>query len=239
MIATGESQSAQRLATYINSVMPLDNVYDAAFLLSNFGQQIRTDVLVPTFKVLFEWDTQSGEAALRQPDSDMYWSWEVAGTAHVDHHLRLSREPLELRDLLVSSEANLAPTCTVPTIGSRVPNHYVVAAAIDSLVRWKRRGQQPAASPRFEIASFGPGSAAKIARNSDNLALGAIRSRRSKCQRGERRREYRRRRLPAMGLSHALRCRDAPFALSEPGPLCGPGGQGHARKLEARIHPEA
>jgi hypothetical protein len=105
----------------------------------------------------------------------MYWSWEVAGTAHVDHHLRLSREPLELRDLLVSSEANLAPTCTVPTIGSRVPNHYVVAAAIDSLVRWKRRGQQPAASPRFEIASFGPGSAAKIARNNDNLALGAIR----------------------------------------------------------------
>ena len=58
----------------------------------------------------------------------------MAGTAHVDHHLRLTREPLELRDLLVSSEANLAPTCTIPTIGSRVPNHYVVAAAIDQLV---------------------------------------------------------------------------------------------------------
>jgi hypothetical protein len=105
----------------------------------------------------------------------MYRSWEVAGTAHVDHHLRLSREPLELRDLLTSSEATLAPTCTVPTIGSRVPNHYVVAAAIEGLVRWEKYGIEPAASPRMEIASFGPGSAAKIARNSFNLALGGIR----------------------------------------------------------------
>lgn len=176
MIATGESQSAQRLSTYINSVAPLDSaVYDANFLLSTFGQQIRTDVPVPTFKVLFEWDTQTGEAALRQPDSSRYRSWEVAGTAHVDHHLRLSREPLELRDMLVSSEANLAPTCTVQTIGSRVPNHYVVAAAIDGLVRWERTGREPAPSPRFDIESFGPGNAAKIARDGYNLAMGGIR----------------------------------------------------------------
>jgi len=176
VIATGESQSAQRLATYLNSVMPLDTpVYDATFLLSNFGQQIRPDVLVPTFKVLFEWDIQTGEAAVRQPDSDKYHSWEVAGTAHVDHHLRLSREPLELRDMLTSSEANLAPTCTEPTIGSRAPNHYVVAAGIDSLVRWQRSGVQPPASPRFEIESFGPGTAANIARDRFNIAIGGIR----------------------------------------------------------------
>src|SRR5712671_5801376 len=175
LIAAGESQSAQRLSVYINSVMPLGNVYDAAFLLSNFGQQIRPDVVVPTFKVLFEWDLETGEAALRQPDSNKYHSWEVAGTAHVDHHLRLSREPLELRDLLVSSEANLAPTCTVPTIGSRVPNHYVVASAIDNLVRWTKEGKPPPISPRMQIASFGPGNAAQIARNGFELALGGIR----------------------------------------------------------------
>jgi hypothetical protein len=175
-IAGGESQSAQRLSVFINSIMPLGNVYNGVFLLSNFGQAIRTDTAVPIFKVLFEWDVQTGEAAVRQDDTSKFRAWEVAGTAHVDHHLRLSREPLELRDLAaVSSEANLAPNCAVPTIGSRVPNHYVVGAALDQMERWVRQGKQPAKAPRFEIASMGPGNAAKIARNEFNLALGGIR----------------------------------------------------------------
>ena len=37
VIATGESQSAQRLSIYINSVMPLGHPYDGALLLSTFG----------------------------------------------------------------------------------------------------------------------------------------------------------------------------------------------------------
>ena len=173
-LAIGESQSAQRLATFINWVMPLGNVYDGAYLLSNFGQAVPNPV-VPVFKTLFEWDLRSGEAAMRAQDGAGVHRWEVAGTAHVDHHLRLSREPLELRDLLVSSEANLAPTCAVPTIGSRVPNHYTVAAAIDHLVKWVRDGKRPPASPLVEIASFGPGNAATIARDSYNMAKGGIR----------------------------------------------------------------
>ena len=176
ILATGESQSAQRLSVYINSVMPLGNVYDGVLLLSNFGQAIRTDPVVPIFKVLFEWDTQTGEASVRQPDTAVFHRWEVAGTAHVDHHLRQSREPLELRDLAgVSSEANLAPTCTVPSIGSQVPNHAVFDAAIEHMVRWVQKGKQPPTSPLFQIASFGPGAAATIARDSFGLAQGAIR----------------------------------------------------------------
>lgn len=176
ILATGESQSAQRLSVYVNSVMPLGNVYDGVLLLSNFGQAIRTDPVVPIFKVLFEWDTQTGEASVRQPDTSVFHRWEVAGTAHVDHHLRQSREPLELRDLAgVSSEANLAPTCTVPSIGSQVPNHYVFDAAVEHMVRWVQKGKQPPPSPLFEIASFGPGSAATIARDSFGLAQGGIR----------------------------------------------------------------
>ena len=174
-VAAGESQSAQRLSIFVNSVMPLGNVYDAAFLLSNYGQPVRSDPVVPVWKMLFEWDLQSGEAAIRMADSDRFRTWEVAGTAHVDHHLRLSREPLELRDFGSSSEAALAPTCTVPTIGSRVPNHFVVDAALDHLVRWASEGKPPPAAPRMQIASYGPGNAAKIARNGFNLALGGIR----------------------------------------------------------------
>jgi hypothetical protein len=174
-LAVGESQSAQRLSIFVNSVMPLGNVFDGVYMLSNYGQPVRPDPVAPVFKTLFEWDLQTGEAAIRMGDSPLFHTWEVAGTAHVDHHLRLSREPLELRDNLVSSEANLAPTCAVPTIGSRVPNHYVVDAAIDHLVRWVRDGKQPPAAPRMEIASFGPGSAAKIARDAFGMAKGGIR----------------------------------------------------------------
>ena len=175
-VAVGESQSAQRLSIFINSIMPLGNVYDGAFLLSNFGQVVRPDPVVPVWKLLFEWDLQNGEAAIRMADSTVFRTWEVPGTAHVDHHLRLSREPLELRDnAAVSSEANLAPTCAVPTIGSRIPNHYVVSAAIDHMTRWVREGVQPPTAPRVEIASFGPGNRATIARNAFNLALGGIR----------------------------------------------------------------
>jgi hypothetical protein len=174
-MAIGESQSASRLATFVNSVMPLDNIYDGVFLLSTFGQAIRPDPVAPIYKVLFEWDVETGEAGVRAPDTQRFRSWEVAGTAHVDHHLRLTREPLELRDLGVSSEATAAPTCAVPTIGSRVPNHYVVDAALDHLTRWVRDGVQPPTAPRLEIASFGPGNAAQIARNEFNLALGGIR----------------------------------------------------------------
>jgi hypothetical protein len=175
LLAAGESQSASRLATFVNAVMPLGNVYDGVMLLSNFGQRIRPDPVVPVWKLLFEWDLQTGEAAIRQDDSPVFHTWEIAGTAHVDHHLRLSREPLELRDRLVSSEANLAPTCAVPTIGSRVPNHYVVDAAIDHMVRWVREGKRPPGAPRMEIASFGANGSAVIARDRFDLAQGGIR----------------------------------------------------------------
>ncbi|MFL6660970.1 MAG: alpha/beta hydrolase domain-containing protein [Rhizobacter sp.] len=174
-VSTGESQSASRLATYANAVIPLGNVYDGMLLLSPFGSPMRTDLPLPIFKVTFEWDLETGEAAARQPDTARLHRWEVAGTAHVDHHLRLSREPLELRDLAVSSEAVLAPQCGVPNIGSRVPNHYVVDAAFDHLVRWVRSGQRPPPSPLVQIASFGPGSSAQIARDSLQQAIGGIR----------------------------------------------------------------
>jgi Alpha/beta hydrolase domain len=173
-LAVGESQSAFRLASYVNSVMPLGNVWDGVLLESTFGQAIRTDLQVPVFKVLWEWDTQSGEAAVRQPDTKLFHRWEVAGTAHVDHHLRLSREPLELRDLGTSSEAALAPTCQVPNIGSRAPNHYVLDAAIEGLVKWVQKGTRPATSPLFKIASFGPGTAATIARDQYGNAIGGV-----------------------------------------------------------------
>ena len=175
---TGESQSASRLSTYVNSINPLANVYDGFLLLSTLGNLIRTDLTVPVWKVLTELDVFGSEAAVRQPDTTMFRTWEVAGSSHVDEHLRKSREPLELRDFSTStvassSEAILAPQCQVPTIGTRVPTGYVVGSAFDLLVRWVKHRTQPPSAPRIAVSSVGP--PAVIERDSNGLALGGIR----------------------------------------------------------------
>jgi hypothetical protein len=176
VLAVGESQSAGRLAIYANSIHPLANVYQGILLLSSLGNPIRTDLTTPLWKLLTEYDVGNSEASVRQPDTRYYRTWEVAGTSHVDQHLRDSREPLELRDRGTSAEATLAPQCDVPTIGTRVPTSDVLASALDLLVRWVGRGTAPPSAPPIEIEKFGPPvSPSVIARDSLGLALGGIR----------------------------------------------------------------
>src|SRR4051812_47427588 len=68
VLATGESQSAGRLANYANSIQVLANLYDGIVALSTLGNRIRQDLDVPFFKVLTEFDvTGFGEANVRQP----------------------------------------------------------------------------------------------------------------------------------------------------------------------------
>jgi hypothetical protein len=188
IIATGESQSAFRLSTYVNSVDPLDHEYDGFLLLSTLGMHIRTDITRPVFKISTEFDVQDSEAGARQPDGKLFRAWEIAGTSHVDYHLRLSREPLELRDLGTSSEATLAPTCGIPTIGTRVPAGDVMGAAYDELVRWVSGGAAPPSAPKIEVASLNepqarpqlgvtaiPARTAVLVRDKLGLAVGGIR----------------------------------------------------------------
>jgi alpha/beta hydrolase family protein len=180
IIAIGESQSASRLATYVNSINPLANVYDGFVLLSTLGNQFRTDLTVPVWKILTEFDVENSEATVRQPDTTKFRTWEVAGTSHVDQHLRRSREPLELRDfstptMASSAEAVLAPQCAIPQIGTRVSTPDVVGHAYDLMVRWITDGTPPPSAPRIEITTFGaPGHTSVITRNSLGLALGGI-----------------------------------------------------------------
>jgi hypothetical protein len=75
-----------------------------------------------------------------------------------------------------SIEAILAPQCAIPSIGTRVPTHYVVGHAYDLLVRWITRGAPPPSAPRIEITTVGaPGTMSVVARDSSGLALGGIR----------------------------------------------------------------
>lgn len=172
MIAIGESQSASFLSTYVNSIDPLAGTYDGYLLLSSLNNKIRTDVRVPTFKISTEFDVQSGEAGVRQADTSRFHHWEIAGQAHVDQHLRDSREPLELRDRNgVSSEAALAPTCGNPTLGTRVSAPAVIGQAFEELVPWIEHGRLPSPGPEIVTTSLSP---ITLARNNLGLVLGGI-----------------------------------------------------------------
>src|SRR5262245_29004618 len=102
-IAAGESQSAFRLVTYINGIHPLAEIYDGFFVhsrsasgadLSETPQPripvsqpalIRTDLQVPVLTFETETDlTFLAYVADRQPDSEHFRLWEVAGTSHAD-----------------------------------------------------------------------------------------------------------------------------------------------------------
>lgn len=175
LIAAGELQSASRLATYVNSVHPLARVYDGFFLLSAVGRRIRDDLVSPVFKVNTEHDVAAGDAAAAQPETAMFRSWDIAGTSHVDQHLRVSREALELRDNGKSLEAAMAPTCAVPSIGTRVPAHYVVAAALQHLATWSAGGPAPQTAPHLTVVKVAPRPGqSELARTEDGLAEGGI-----------------------------------------------------------------
>ena len=99
LIASGESQSAGRMVTYIDAVHPLVHTYDG-FLVHSRGSggapvsqsplpsvsmpstaMIRTDNPTPVLVLQSETDVNPGA---RQDDSPTYRLWEMAGTSHVD-----------------------------------------------------------------------------------------------------------------------------------------------------------
>lgn len=109
LIASGASQSAAYLTTYINAIDPLAGIFDGflsqvrkrsaapldgdvfAAWRSGSGPfalpyvRIREDVRVPVLMFISEQDLMDealGFIAARQPDTDRLRTWEVAGTAH-------------------------------------------------------------------------------------------------------------------------------------------------------------
>lgn len=103
LVGSGGSQSAGRLVTYINAVHPLTRVFDGFVPFTWFGSgssiddpmvmdptapdftrppttptRIRNDLEVPVIVVNSESETLS----VRQPDTDRFRFWEVAGAPH-------------------------------------------------------------------------------------------------------------------------------------------------------------
>lgn len=176
--AVGESQSAIALTTYYNGVQPLTRMFDgffvhsrggttlplvapgeAADLASSFGgvtPTFRTDGDAPVMDVQAEADVFGvlSSLAVRQPDTNRFRLWEVAGSAHAD-------------------EDTLGPVTAELDCGVRInaaPMRVVTKAALRALDRWVRTGQAPPKAPRIEVADGKP------ARDADGIARGGVRT---------------------------------------------------------------
>jgi len=113
VLATGESQSAVFMTTYVDAIDPLARVYDGFFIHSRFGGapapetasmrggpnarpgpagvRMRPDLRVPVMTLISETDligsNLSGFWTAEQPDNDRLRIWEMPGAAHVDNYM--------------------------------------------------------------------------------------------------------------------------------------------------------
>jgi hypothetical protein len=195
LVAMGASQSAARLATYLNAVQPTEGLFDAFFLLLHFGggtplevgdvvmtvqaaatdgsspripeglHLLRDDLGVPVMVVNTECEATSC-IGVRQPDTDGYRYWEIAGASHVSLQGIRSSAPRMERDFGFSipiGENMLAVNQVSPA--------PVVDAALHHLQAWMTDGVAPPVQPPIEFA----GSPPEIVRDEHGIARGGIR----------------------------------------------------------------
>ena len=181
LIAAGESQSAFAMVTYYDGVQPLTRAFDAFFVhsrgatvlpligtakdadissaLSGKPTIFRTDQSAPIMDIQTETDVGSvlNSYAARQPDTDRFRLWEVAGTAHADVHL-------------LGANAT-ALGCGFPINDG--PLHIVAKSAYHALKTWLVSGTAPVIAPRIDLTA---GASPQIKRNPEAIALGGIRT---------------------------------------------------------------
>jgi hypothetical protein len=185
LIAIGESQSAGFLVTYVNAVDPIERCFDAFLIhgrpgtaasldgtylratagdgdLSRVGERmteghrIREDVRVPVLTFQSETDVVAlGGGRARQPDSERFRLWELAGAAHFDTYglvaAHADREGIAVEELAghLAPVAELLGMSAASPVNSGPQQHYVLNAALQHLVRWVRDGIPAPEAPRL------------------------------------------------------------------------------------------
>jgi len=194
LVAMGASQSAARLATYFNAIQPDTGLFDAFMLLMYFGggtplevgdavmtvneaasdpgrphiaegtNVLRGDLGVPMMVVNTECEATSCYR-VRQPDTDGFRYWEIAGSSHVTLQGMRSSAPrmerdfgfsMPLDDLVQVNQVSPAP---------------VVDAALHHVQAWMTEGAAPPIQPRIDFRGDPP----EIVRDEHRIALGGIR----------------------------------------------------------------
>jgi hypothetical protein len=172
IIATGHSQSASRLAAYLNGIHPLDPVFDG-FIVHGGGGTIRDDQAVKIFKLMAETDMLR-RAANPQPNSDNFRQWEVAGSSHVDvpFEIEYGKVRAQQAGLAMDSVTPRESGCDLPAY-STVPFRDVMNAAFQHMVRWIDDGVAPPTAEPIRLTRTYP--TPEFARDAQGNVLGGIR----------------------------------------------------------------
>ena len=145
-----------------------------AVVVHGGGGRIRDDQDVKIWKLMAETDMVR-RAVSRQPDTDTFRSWEVAGSSQVDIFFRVESNKVSALGAgrhPATVEIGV-PNCERPSYSRRVPFRYSMHAAFDHLVRWVDVGTPPPPAPPIAASTVGP--PAVFTRDSHGNALGGIR----------------------------------------------------------------
>lgn len=200
MIGAGDSQSAARLITYINLLGKTEGIFDGFFVHSRFGSSapvselpqqaslppavvnIREDLHKPVMLLQTETDLfvesfLPGNAyENRQPDTEFFRLWEVAGTAHAGVYTvqgLFDRGSSSYYAGLISQSfaVPFIMPCDAP-VNANPSHHFTMNAAYHALDLWLRDGVAPSIAERLEIEGVPP----QIAVDEFGNARGGIRS---------------------------------------------------------------
>jgi Alpha/beta hydrolase domain len=202
LIATGHSQSAARLVSYIDAVALQDEVYNGylvhgrgatgsalsqsslAVISAPTPTMIRDDIDVPVFVVQSETDMSNSRLYSRQPDTTNFRNWEIAGGSHFDNYaLFLGPDDTGGAQSAISNLAAMqnpptetggAGTCNlgVNTGGT----HWVMNAAIFSLNQWVVNGTPPTSTLVQVTTAPGVSPVGFVRDPATGIALGGVRS---------------------------------------------------------------
>jgi hypothetical protein len=185
VIATGRSQSAFRLVTYVNAIQPSNRVFNGFLIHSRganaaglsaeqltrdpdpivAGAHVRDDAGVPVLDLQTEGDMVTLRShTTRQPDQRHYRRWEIAGAAHAESPQWVPG---------VTPVPDMAPGLRCASPINSAPHHAVVKAALHALSRWVRDGVAPRSSAPIELGD--PSAADPVIRDAFGIAKGGIR----------------------------------------------------------------
>ena len=188
MIAAGESQSASRMLTYVNTLAPLHIIYDGYLIHSRYTSsqklsqdpqaditppdvvRVRDDLGIPVLMLQTETDVVALNSYIsRQDDSATFRLWEAPGTAHADLYTVIGSNDLG-NDPSFAAVVENKLFCDVPVNSG--PQHFIVNAAIAALNKWVSDGTEPPTADRITLTD----NPVMVARDSLGNAQGGIRT---------------------------------------------------------------
>jgi len=165
VIATGDSQSAGRLTTYITDGYPIEGLIDG-FLPGRGGGNAATGAVAEQFGVPMLWILEESQGE-RPADTDLQKFWYQAGAAHApldwEHYVWRS----DMRDLGLNAPV---PDAVASGCSMNRGEGYTVRSGVHWINKWVRGEGTPPTGPRLQRDAEG-----ELVRDADGLAIGGIR----------------------------------------------------------------